>query len=56
MAVAHHLGEQLPVLLDPFGEAPLQAHAHEGGLRFASIGKTVDGGIDKPIERIVRAR
>jgi len=53
MAIAHDLGEQVPVLLDPFGEAPLQANAHEGGIRFASSGTTTEG---KPIERIVRAR
>jgi hypothetical protein len=53
LAVAHHLGEPLPVLPDPFGEAPLQTSEHEGGLRFASCGK---GSEDKPIERIVRTR
>ena len=53
MAVAHHLGERVPVLRDPFGEESLQTSEHEGGLRFASSGK---GAGDEPIERIVRAR
>lgn len=52
MALAFHLGESVPVLLDPFGDGPLQTDERADGRRFASRGES-DG---KPIERLVRSR
>ncbi len=52
MALAHLLGEAVPVLLDPFGEGALLTEERADGQRFASRGES-DG---KPIERLVRKR